>query len=328
MLQTLRSRVVDGWRSLPIPRAGQGESGTRPPLLRQPTVDDASSREPLSPPTWSPPVKYQPSEFVKSRELGRLDPNLYLNETNEDLYDVPLDHLGRVWFTISYDETAEQLRITIHKARNLRAPHHQSLRSSGSIAPSEITTLSLLTPTPTQDCRIRVYIQRSEKKFHATSIKKQTNNPTFEESFTFQLPKHELSNQSIRLDVLSIEKTKRTLLIGYVSFPLAVINQTGSQWRPMRVARDLQLCDSSNVPGNILLVVALTYFPSADRLTVGLFECHNLPLKASGLPINKPVAIVVLGNEMVSKGNGISHWASVMEHPELTVTECHELQPL
>ncbi|VDD80241.1 unnamed protein product [Mesocestoides corti] len=427
MLQTLRSRVVDGWRSLPIPRAGQGESGTRPPLLRQPTVDDASSREPLSPPTWSPPVKYQPSEFVKSRELGRLDPNLYLNETNEDLYDVPLDHLGRVWFTISYDETAEQLRITIHKARNLRAPHHQSLRSSGSIAPSEITTLSLLTPTPTQDCRIRVYIQRSEKKFHATSIKKQTNNPTFEESFTFQLPKHELSNQSIRLDVLSIEKTKRTLLIGYVSFPLAVINQTGSQWRPMRVARDLQLCDSSNVnlvPGNILLVVALTYFPSADRLTVGLFECHNLPLKASGLPISasilpyptdchfisfitvtqdimneesnqryltcfplgvyakvmlsqgiqskllktkrtelldqresfnesftfsklgdpsnihirivltqpgfidKPVAIVVLGNEMVSKGNGISHWASVMEHPELTVTECHELQPL
>uniref|UniRef100_A0A5K3ENR0 C2 domain-containing protein n=1 Tax=Mesocestoides corti TaxID=53468 RepID=A0A5K3ENR0_MESCO len=174
----------------------------------------------------------------------------------------------------------------------------------------------------------KVYIQRSEKKFHATSIKKQTNNPTFEESFTFQLPKHELSNQSIRLDVLSIEKTKRTLLIGYVSFPLAVINQTGSQWRPMRVARDLQLCDSSNVPGNILLVVALTYFPSADRLTVGLFECHNLPLKASGLPINKPVAIVVLGNEMVSKGNGISHWASVMEHPELTVTECHELQPL
>ncbi len=92
---------------------------------------------------------------AKSRELGRLDPNLYLSETNEDLYDVPLGHLGRVWFTISYDSTAEQLRITIHKARNLRSPNYESLHLSTGIMPTDMTSLSLLTPVPTQDCRIR-----------------------------------------------------------------------------------------------------------------------------------------------------------------------------
>ncbi|KAL5962487.1 Synaptotagmin-15 [Taenia solium] len=382
MLQTIRSRVVEGWRSLPLPA-----SAPTPSFKRQSTVESTSSiREMDSPSSWSTPIKYRPSAFAKSRELGRLDPNLYLSETNEDLYDVPIDHLGRVWFTISYDETAEQLRITIHKARNLRSPRYQSFRSSSAIISNDVTSLSLLTPAPTQDCRIRVYVENSEKKFHTTSIKKQTNNPTFEESFTFQLPKRELANHNIRLDVLSIEKTKRTLLIGFVTFPLTILARTESERRPIRVAKDLQLDDGSNSPGNILLVVSLTYFPSADRLTVGLFECHNLPLKATGLPISvyakvmacqgiqgkmlktkrtelldqresfnesftfsklgdpcnihvriiitqpgffdKPVAILVLGSDMVAKGSGMSHWNAMIERPEATITECHEMQSL
>ncbi|VDM24107.1 unnamed protein product [Hydatigera taeniaeformis] len=61
------------------------------------------------------------------------------------------------------------------------------------------------------------------------------------------MPKRELSNQNIRLDVLSIEKTKRTLLIGFITFPLTILAQTESEWRPIRVARDLQLDDGSSV---------------------------------------------------------------------------------
>ncbi|VDO01539.1 unnamed protein product [Rodentolepis nana] len=91
-----------------------------------------------------------------------------------------------------------------------------------------------------------VYIENTEKKFHTTSIKKQTNNPTFEESFTFQLPKHDLANQIMRLDVLSIEKTKRTLLIGFITCPLNILTRTETLWRPLRIARDLQLGEGSN----------------------------------------------------------------------------------
>ncbi|KAM7542638.1 hypothetical protein Aperf_G00000017855 [Anoplocephala perfoliata] len=399
MLQTFKNRVAEGWRLLPQPLVpSQNALLKRQPFLQQSTVDSSpSGGEKGDSPCWSPPVKYKPSAFAKSRELGKLDPTLYLSEMNEELYDVPMDHLGRVWFSISYDETTEQLRITIHKARNLRPPHYQSLRASVSTTTSgkvgdgyntahDITPFSLLTPVPTQDSRIRVYIESAEKKFHTTSIKKQTNNPTFEESFAFQLPKHELVNQSIRLDVLSIEKTKRTLLIGFITFPLSSLAGYESQFRPMRIARDLQLGEGPNVPGNILLLVSLTYFPSADRLSVGLFECHNLPLKSNGLPISvyakvivcqgiqgkmlktkrtglldqresfnesftfsklgdpanvhvrivlnqpgffdKPMAMLVLGSDMVAKGTGTSHWNSMIESPDVTVTECHEMQPL
>lgn len=105
-------------------------------------------------------------QIARSRELGKLDPTLYLSEMSEELYDVPMDHLGRVWFSISYDETTEQLRVTIHKARNLRPPRYQSLRASASTGTSgnvgdglnstqDITAFSLLSPVPTQDSRVR-----------------------------------------------------------------------------------------------------------------------------------------------------------------------------
>ena len=65
MLQTIRSRVADSWRSLPIPiNTGQGGVGIRPPFMRQPTIESSSSSRDLDgSPTWSPPVKYRPSAF-------------------------------------------------------------------------------------------------------------------------------------------------------------------------------------------------------------------------------------------------------------------------
>ena len=55
------------------------------------------------------------------RSLGTLDPRLYKLNTDEadDEYDVPDNHLGRVWFTIKYESQAEKLLVTLVKARNL-----------------------------------------------------------------------------------------------------------------------------------------------------------------------------------------------------------------
>lgn len=57
---------------------------------------------------------------VQARQLGRLDPALYVSEETEDLYEISPSHLGRVWFTVNYSKANELLRVTIHKARNLR----------------------------------------------------------------------------------------------------------------------------------------------------------------------------------------------------------------
>ncbi|KAL7059552.1 hypothetical protein AAHC03_012972 [Spirometra sp. Aus1] len=334
---------------------------------------------------WSKPIKYKPSEYARSRELGRLDPALYVSEKNEDLYDVPLGHLGRLWFTLSYDQTSERLHVTVHKARNLRSPNYRSLRFSIGM-PADLTALSILTPVQTQDCRVKLYLENAKKKFQTSSTKRQTNNPTFEESFSFQIPVHELQSQSIRFEVLSVERTKRSKVVGFVSFPLSALKNSECQWQPLRVARDLQLYELSSFPGSITLMVALTYFPATSRLTVGVFECQNLPLKSNGFCIavyakvvvckgiqgklhkakrtqpleqrrsfdesftfskiedpsnmnvrivlmqqgfiDKSIAFVVLGNELVSKGSGISHWHSMIENADSTITEIHELQPI
>lgn len=67
MLEIIRARVTGGWRSLPIPLVpGQSSFGTRPPFLRQSTVDSSSSSRDIDgSPSWSPPVKYKPSAFGK-----------------------------------------------------------------------------------------------------------------------------------------------------------------------------------------------------------------------------------------------------------------------
>uniref|UniRef100_A0A183A8W8 C2 domain-containing protein n=1 Tax=Echinostoma caproni TaxID=27848 RepID=A0A183A8W8_9TREM len=42
--------------------------------------------------------------------------------------------------------------------------------------------------------------------------------------------------------------------------------------------------------------------------------------------LNKQVAFVVLGGEMVSKGRGVAHWKAMLEHPEEQVCEWQDLQ--
>ncbi|VDN08928.1 unnamed protein product [Dibothriocephalus latus] len=56
-----------------------------------------------------------------------------------------------------------------------------------------------------------------------------------------------MQSQSIRFEVLSVERTKRSKVVGFVSFPLSALKTADSQWQPVRVARDLQLYELSSV---------------------------------------------------------------------------------
>ncbi|VDN09036.1 unnamed protein product [Dibothriocephalus latus] len=161
MLSYFRDRLQYGWHGIPIckglretPISTVSDFSEGLALGRERQSDEytrSASSEMLA---WSKPVKYKPSEYARSRELGRLDPTLYVSEKNEDLYDVPLGHLGRLWFTLSYDQTSERLHVTVHKARNLRSPNYRSLRFSVGV-PTDLTALSILTPVQTQDCRVK-----------------------------------------------------------------------------------------------------------------------------------------------------------------------------
>ena len=55
--------------------------------------------------------------------LGGIDPRLYkvsgTTDSDDEDYDPPDNHIGRVWFSVRYEAHSEKLLVTLVKARNL-----------------------------------------------------------------------------------------------------------------------------------------------------------------------------------------------------------------
>jgi len=55
-----------------------------------------------------------------TRPLGSIDPRLYkLTTDDDDDYEPPDNHIGRVWFGVKYEAQSEKLFVTLVKAKNL-----------------------------------------------------------------------------------------------------------------------------------------------------------------------------------------------------------------
>lgn len=57
--------------------------------------------------------------IVGAYALGSIDPSLYKIVDEDDDYEIPLDHIGRVWFAVEYERETEKLLVTLMKAKNL-----------------------------------------------------------------------------------------------------------------------------------------------------------------------------------------------------------------
>ncbi|GAA55518.1 Synaptotagmin-15 [Clonorchis sinensis] len=255
---------------------------------------------PLAGQCWDMTVRHSSSRYSHSRQLGKLDPRLYLSEEGEDLYDITPGHLGRIWFTVSYSRSNELLKVTVHKARNLR-----KWSVFGSLTPDQSQIATQNEECLLQDFRVKLFLEQAERKYHMTATKKQTDNPDFNEQFCFQVAAHDLGQQTLRIHVLGLDKRRRCKLIGYATYGLSALENNTSDDQEIRTFRDLQLDDESGISANPQLLVALTYFPTTERLIVGLFECRNLPLKENGLPIDVYAKVVLYqglqGKELKSK---------------------------
>lgn len=51
--------------------------------------------------------------------MGSIDPSLYKIVDEDDDYEIPMDHIGRVWFAVEYERETEKLLVTLMKAKNL-----------------------------------------------------------------------------------------------------------------------------------------------------------------------------------------------------------------
>ncbi|CAG5135812.1 unnamed protein product [Candidula unifasciata] len=67
----------------------------------------------------SPTAKRPSVEIPGAYALGSIDPALYKVADEDDHYDIPPDHIGRVWFATEYERETERLMVTLIKAKNL-----------------------------------------------------------------------------------------------------------------------------------------------------------------------------------------------------------------
>lgn len=51
--------------------------------------------------------------------LGSIDPSLYKIVDEDDTYEIPVDHIGRLWFAVEYERETEKLLVTLIKSKNL-----------------------------------------------------------------------------------------------------------------------------------------------------------------------------------------------------------------
>nr|CAH8870486.1 unnamed protein product [Trichobilharzia regenti] len=241
------------------------------------------------------------SRYLQGRHLGRLNPSLYLSEETEDLYEIQPGHIGRVWFSVSYNKRMELLKVTIHKARNLR---QMSINSKSQyVGSSSVQSGTFSEEHATVDYRVKVFIEQAEKKCHVTAIKKHTINPDFNESFCFQIAPHSISQKSLNLHVLSTDRRRRCILIGRATFTLdqLISSEKEDDNKTLRIYRDLEIDFENPATAYPQLFVALTYFPSTERLIVGLFECRNLPLRENDIYAKVTVCQGIQGKELKAK---------------------------
>ena len=136
-------------------------------------------------------------------------------EDDDEDEDYPAGHLGRIWFNLEYDKSAESLLISLLKARNL------SPRGRGGKSCDPFVKLHILCP---------------EEKYAAQSkYKRKTNRPDFNEMFYFNLSSAELEKCILRLSVYDGYRVSQQSLLGEVLFHLVELDTS----RKLELWRDL-----------------------------------------------------------------------------------------
>nr|XP_022315982.1 synaptotagmin-15-like isoform X2 [Crassostrea virginica]XP_022319655.1 synaptotagmin-15-like isoform X2 [Crassostrea virginica] len=231
----------------------------------------------LSEPTSPLNVKRPSVEIPGAYALGSIDPSLYKIVDEDDDYEIPMDHIGRVWFAVEYERETEKLLVTLMKAKNL--PTRQYGNNSSC------------------DPFIRLYLMPDERRYLQSKFKKKTCNPKFEESFVFQVSYRSLQDRVLKITVYDVDRHRRHNVVGHALYPLkdhdAESNERLVMWRDL----EREVTETTADKGELL--VALCYNNHLERLTVGVLEARDL--KYDNQPSDTYVKVCVLVQNKVVK---------------------------
>ncbi|XP_045594095.1 synaptotagmin-17 isoform X2 [Procambarus clarkii] len=239
-------------------------------------------------PPRSPGVSRSPRWASKSTDyetLTKIRPNLYTS-TSSSLEEGPDEDLfGRIHFSLHYDASASVLLVKVLEAADLPRP---ACKDRSDMAHS--------------NPYVKISLLPDNKNSRQTTVKKKTQEPVFEETFSFELPYREVIRRTLELKVKDFDKFSRHCVVGHVLLPLQNVNLA----RPSRLWRPLTQCSQETEEfGEILL--SLNYLPTAGRLNVDIIKAKQIlqTSLARGADPYVRVSLVVRGRHLKSKKTGV-----------------------
>ncbi|NWZ45680.1 SYT17 protein, partial [Brachypodius atriceps] len=161
---------------------------------------------------------YTPDDYFR-----KFEPRLYSLDSNSDDMDSLTDEeilskyqLGMLHFSTQYDLLHNYLIVRVIEAKDLPPP----ISYDGS-------RQDMAHSNP----YVKICLLPDQKNSKQTGVKRKTQNPVFEERYTFEIPFLEAQRRTLLLTVVDFDKFSRHCVIGKVSMPLGDVDLVkGGHW--------------------------------------------------------------------------------------------------
>ncbi|NWU55353.1 SYT17 protein, partial [Dromas ardeola] len=161
---------------------------------------------------------YAPDDYFR-----KFEPRLYSLDSNSDDMDSLTDEeilskyqLGMLHFSTQYDLLHNYLIVRVIEAKDLPPP----ISYDGS-------RQDMAHSNP----YVKICLLPDQKNSKQTGVKRKTQNPVFEERYTFEIPFLEAQRRTLLLTVVDFDKFSRHCVIGKVSMPLSDVDLVkGGHW--------------------------------------------------------------------------------------------------
>ncbi|XP_005226589.2 synaptotagmin-15 isoform X3 [Bos taurus] len=231
---------------------------------------------------------------------GTINPELYKIPEDQSEADFPEGCLGRLWFSVEYQQEAERLLVGLIKAQRLHAP--------------------------SENCSplVKLHLLPDERRFLQSKTKCRTTSPQFNEHFVFQVSSKSVNQRVLRFSVYHVDRQRKHQLLGQVLFPLKKETLVGNCRRVLW--RDLE-AESLEAPSEFGdLQFCLSYNDRLNRLTVVVLRAKGLRLRENTSFVRShELGRVVVGPYMYTRGRELEHWNEMLSKPKELVKRWHAL---
>lgn len=186
-------------------------------------------------------------------EMGSIKPELYKSPEDTSEAGLPDGCLGRLWFSVEYQQESERLLVGLIKVQQLRVPSE---------------TCSTL---------VKLHLLPDKRRFLQSKTKRKTCSPQFDEDFIFQVSSKSVTQRVLKFSVYHVNKQRKHQLLGQALFPLK--NETLAGDHQRIIWRDLE-AENLEAPSEFGdLQFCLSYNDYLSRLTVVVLRAKGLQLQ-------------------------------------------------